>query len=230
MRSFERSATNSRPLESMARAWGHVEFALPLARFAPGLDEFSVLRELHDARVGLLAMSVGDEDVAFGRDQDIGRPIEGVGPIARDSGLAQRHQHLSVGTKLDDRVALAVAASAVGDPDVAIPVREQAVWPIDHAAAEARHPLAGGVELVDRRESRALAGLCAAAIVDPDAGAISIDVDSDRLPPHPAFGEFRPILYYAIGVGDWKIWKGKGKPRASFRTFRSVYDGVESEN
>src|SRR5262245_37762772 len=149
----------------------HVEFALSLARFAPGLDEFTVLGELHDARVRLLAMSVGDEDVAIGRDQDIGRSIEGVGPIARDAGLAQRHQHLSVGTKLDDRVALAVAASAVGHPDVAIPVREQAVWPIDHAAAEARHPLAGGVELVDRRESRALAGLCAAAMVDPNAGA-----------------------------------------------------------
>src|SRR5215472_10757904 len=162
MRSFERSATNSRPLESMARAWGMFEFTLSLARFAPGLDEFSVLRELHDARVRLLSVSVGDEDVAIGRDQDVGRPIEGLGPFARDPRLAQRHQHLSIGAELDDRVALAVAASAVGHPDVAIPVREQAVRPIDHAGTEARHQLARGVELLDRRDIRALAGLCAA--------------------------------------------------------------------
>src|SRR5262249_33173602 len=186
------------PARIHGESMGHVELALSLARFAPGLDEFSVLGELHDARVRLLSVSVSDEDVAIGRDHDVGRPIEGVRPVARDAGLAQRHQHLSIGAELDDRVALAVVASAVGHPDVAIPVREQAVWPIDHAAAEARHPLAGGVELMDRRDTRALASLCAAAIVDPDAGAISIDVDSDRLPPHAAFGKLRPILSYAI--------------------------------
>jgi len=61
--------------------------------------------------------------------------------------------------------------------------------------------LARGVEFLDRRDVRALAGLCAAAIVDPDASAISIDVDSDRLPPHAAFGKLRPILYHAVGIG-----------------------------
>jgi len=146
-------------------------------------------------------VSVGDEDVAIGRDQDIGRPIEGLGPLARDSGLAQRHQHLSIGAELDDRVALAVAASAVGHPNVAIPIREQAVRPIDHAGAEACHQLARGVELLDRRDIRALAGLCAAPIKHPDAGSISIDVDSDRLPPHTAFRKLRPIPFCAIGIG-----------------------------
>src|SRR5215472_5039356 len=180
---------------------GHVEFALPLARFAPGLDEFSILRELHDARVRLLAVSVGDEDVAIGRDQDIGRPIEGVGPVARDPGLAQRHQHLSIGTELDNRVALAVAVSAVGHPDVAVPVREQAVRPIDHAAGEARYQFAGGVEPLDRRDRRALAGLCAAPIVDPDAGSISIDVDSDRLPHTRPAGSFAQFSSARWGLG-----------------------------
>src|SRR5262249_17459321 len=102
---------------------------------------------------------------------------------------------------LDNRVALAVAVSAVGHPDVAVPVREQAVRPIDHAAGEARYQFAGGVEPLDRRDRRALAGLCAAPIVDPDAGSISIDVDSDRLPPHWACGKLRPILFGAIGIG-----------------------------
>src|SRR5262249_47026575 len=178
MRSFERSATNSRPLESMARAWGTSNSPCPLPALPQALVNFPSF-ENFTMRAFVFSPSVRDEDVAIGRDQDIGRPIEGVGPVARDPGLAQRHQHLSIGTELDDRVALAVAAPAVGDPDVAIPVREQAVRPIDHAGAEARHQLAGGVELLDRRDIRALAGLCAAPIKHPDAGAISIDVDSD---------------------------------------------------
>src|SRR5262249_48144456 len=110
-------------------------------------------------------------------------------------------QHLSIGAELDDRVALAVAASAVGHPDVAIPVREQAVRPIDHAGTEARHQLARGVELLDRRDIRALAGLCAAPIKHPDAGSISIDVDSDRLPPHTALRSLPQLLSGGIGMG-----------------------------
>src|SRR5262249_39401461 len=37
-------------------------------------------------------------------------------------------------------------------------------------------------------------------------------------------------IRYLRRLSNWKIWNGKEKPRASFRTFGSVYDGVESEN
>src|SRR5262249_3584995 len=75
------------PARIHGESMGHVEFTLSLARFAPGLDEFSVLRELHDARVRLLSVSVGDEDVAIGRDQDIGGPLKVSGPSPATPGL-----------------------------------------------------------------------------------------------------------------------------------------------
>ena len=62
------------------------------AFLAPGLDELAVLGELHDARVGVAAMSVGDEDVAVRRGHDGGRRVELVRAAARDAGLAERQQ------------------------------------------------------------------------------------------------------------------------------------------
>src|SRR5262249_21399218 len=156
MRSFERSATNSRPLESMARAWGTSNSPCPLPALPQALMNFPSFEN-------------------FTMRAFVFSPC----PSA---------------TKMSP-------ASAVGHPDVAIPVREQAVRPIDHAGTEARHQLPRGVELLDRRDIRALAGLCAASIKHPDAGSISIDVDSDRLPPHTAFRKLRPILFCAIGIG-----------------------------
>ena len=49
------------------------EFARRRAFLAPGLDELAVLGELHDARVGVAAVAVGDKDVAVRRDHDRGR-------------------------------------------------------------------------------------------------------------------------------------------------------------
>src|SRR5262245_63167332 len=47
------------PARIHGESMGHVELALSLARFAPGLDEFSVLGELHDALIGILFVTVG---------------------------------------------------------------------------------------------------------------------------------------------------------------------------
>jgi hypothetical protein len=48
-----------------------VELTLARARGAPGLDELAGLVELDDARVGLLAVAVGDEDRAAWRGADV---------------------------------------------------------------------------------------------------------------------------------------------------------------
>ena len=116
--------------------------AVPL--LAPGLDELAVLGELHDPRIGVAAVSVGDEDVAIGRDQDVGGCVEDRGcVVAGDAGLAQGHQHLAVRAELDDRVALAVLGLEVGHPDIAVAVGVQAVRGGEHAGAEIRQHLAG---------------------------------------------------------------------------------------
>src|SRR5262245_52603247 len=135
----------------MARAWGTSNSPCPLPALPQALMNFPYF-ENFTMRALVFSPCPSATKMSPLRDQDIGRPIEGVGPVARDPGLAQRHQHLPIGTEFDDCVALAVAAPAVGHPDVAVPVREQAVRPIDHAGAEARHQLARGVELMDRRD------------------------------------------------------------------------------
>src|SRR5580693_5631071 len=43
---------------------GNVEVAGTCALLSPGLDELAGLVELHDARIGVAAVAVGDEDVA----------------------------------------------------------------------------------------------------------------------------------------------------------------------
>ena len=91
-----RSPTNTRPLESVAMAWG-VSNSPGRALLAPGFDELSVLRELHDPRVGLAAVSVGDEDIAVGSRRDGRRPVEGVRPGSGDSRLAERQQDFPSG-------------------------------------------------------------------------------------------------------------------------------------
>src|SRR6516164_5659474 len=75
------------PARIHGESMGHVEFTLSLARFAPGLDEFSVLRELHDARVRLLSVSVGDEESPLGATRTSDGPLKGLGPFARDPRL-----------------------------------------------------------------------------------------------------------------------------------------------
>jgi hypothetical protein len=127
-------------------------------------------------------MAVGDEDVAIGRDQDVGRLAEGVRPAAGYPRLAERHQELAVLVELHDGVALAVVhGAAVADPDVVVLVDMEPVRIVDHAAAEALDHLAGGVELHDRVEVRLRAiGRRLAAVEGPHALAVAIDVDADH--------------------------------------------------
>src|SRR6266849_531198 len=65
----------------------HVEFARSLAFLAPRFDELAVSGELHDAGIGLVAVSVGDEDIAVRRDDHVGGRVEMGGVF---TGLARR--------------------------------------------------------------------------------------------------------------------------------------------
>src|SRR5580704_14713500 len=184
---------------------GDVELALPGAVVAPGGEEFAVARVFDDAVVGLVAMAVGNENIAVRRDLDVGRYVELVIAIAGNARLADRHQQASIGTELQSRCAPAIAGLAVGDPDIAVAVRAEAMRPVDQLRAEARHLPAGRIEFLDRRDARADAGFGATAVVHPEAGAVAIDIDADRLAPRPPFGQFRPVLDDVIRI--WRaVW------------------------
>ena len=186
------------------------------ALLAPGLDELAVARKLHDARIGVAAMAVADEDVAVGRDEDRRRRVELVVAGAGDAGLAERQQELAVRAELEHLLALAAHADAVGQPDIAFAIDMQAVRKDGEAGAEALHQLARRVELQDRVELGAGAverlpflpfgerdeALRAAALGDPDARAVGIDVDRAGRAPDPAFRQFRPVLDRAVGIGQ----------------------------
>src|SRR5258708_4523207 len=160
---------------------GDVELALSGAVVAPGGEEFAVTRIFDDAVVGLVAVAVGNKNIAVRSDHDVGRSVELVVAIAGDARLADRHQHSSVGAELQSRRAPAIAGSAVGDPDIAVAVDAQPMRPVDQLRAEAHHLPAGGIEFLDRRDARANAGFGAAAVEHPKAVAVAGDADAYRL-------------------------------------------------
>src|SRR5215510_13936987 len=98
-------------------------------------------------------MAVGDEYVAAGRHDDVARRRQVIRTAARLPRRAQRHQHLAVGTELDDHLSALVAlrrpvlGDGIGNPDVAAPIDVETVRPDEHAAAEAPDHLAVGAEL-----------------------------------------------------------------------------------
>src|SRR5215472_13906228 len=191
MRSFERSATNSRPLESMARAWGTSNSACPLPALPQALMNFPSFENFTMRALVFSPCPSATKMSPLGATKTSDSPLKVSGPSPATPGLPS---------------VIKTFPSELNLPTVR---------PVDHATTEARHQLAGGVELLDRRDIRALAGLCATAIVNPDAGAISIDVDSDRLSPRTAFGKLCPILHCAIGVGRGIGILGMGPPRGN---------------
>src|SRR5262245_26152927 len=176
-----------------------VELAGPLAFPAPRLDEFPVLGKLHDARIGVSAMTIGDENVAVRRGHYVARTIEGVGPVTSNPRLAERHQHLSFRAEFEYLVTLAIFAGRVGRPDVAVAVDMETVRLIEHSLAKHLQDLARRIELNDRRDVRALTGASPAPLKRPDI-AIAVDFDPDGRPPLSTFRELGPALFNTIRI------------------------------
>src|SRR5262249_17378353 len=138
---------------------GRIELAWPRPFLSPRLDELPVLRELHDPRVRIPAVSVRDEDVAIGGGDDVGRLIEGVRAVAGDSNFAERQQDLSIRAELDDDMSLPdrcfsrwARRDSVSHPDVSVSVHMDAVREYEHPLAEALHEFARRVKLEDGRQ------------------------------------------------------------------------------
>jgi hypothetical protein len=123
----------------------------------------------------------------FGATEDVGRPVESIGTVAGDARLAERHQHSPCRTNLEDLLPLAVLRLAVGHPDVVVDVHEEAMRIYEHAGAEACDESAGGIELQQRRQVRAVARAAphrSNTQTDLPSRSMSIAVDlADLRPP-----------------------------------------------
>ena len=146
-------------------------------------------------------MSVRDKNVAVRRDQHIARLIERVGPVSRDSRLAERQQHFSVLAELENLVALPIFGVAIRDPHIVVFIYKETMRPHNHPRAKAFHQIARRIEFQNGREVRFGAGSSAAPFDDPDAFAVAIDVRADHLSPRPPLGQLRPVLDRAIRIG-----------------------------
>ena len=157
-----------------------VEFAELLARLlAAGLrDEAAVLVVLHDA---IVAVAVGDEDVALRIEADIARAAEDVllrrrvrtrrrydGAIDRRWPAADHHQHLAVRAELGDQV-----GAFVHRPDVVVFVDADRVREFEAVIALADF-LDEGAVLVEFEQARRVA-----AVIDEDV-ALRVGGDGDR--------------------------------------------------
>src|SRR5262245_15963669 len=136
-----------------------VELARGRPLLAPRIDELSILRELHDARIRIPAVSVGDENVTVRSGCDSRRPVEGVRTGSCYSCLTKHQQDLSIRIELDDLVALAVFSLSVSHPHVAVFVDMHAVREHEHSRPKRFHRLAGPIELEYRRKVRTGAGI-----------------------------------------------------------------------
>ena len=101
-------------------------------------------------------MPIGHEDIAVGRDDHIGRPIEYIRAIARHTSLSERHQQRAVRTEFEDLMTLVAprvcAVGCIGHPYIAGAIHIEAMRDDEEAGAEAPHDPAIGVDLQDWRE------------------------------------------------------------------------------
>src|SRR5262249_55877603 len=166
-----------------------VRLAPPLAVLAPGSDEIPILGELDDAVIGPGAVPIGDIDVPVGRDHDRTTRSQIAGTVTGHSRLAQSHQHLAVGSKLDEIGALAVPGDLVAAPHIALAVYIETVRNREHVRADRLLKFARGIKLLHRRERRIRAFGRPATVEHPDALAIAvIDLDLDGRSEFPTLG------------------------------------------
>src|ERR1700722_10612472 len=158
MRLLLRSATNRRPRESMASAWGMSRSPGPEPFWPQALMNLPLLSNFTMRALVLPPWPSATKMTPFGATSTADGALNSSGPPAGAAALAEPHQLLAVGAELDRLMALAVLADAVGDPDVAVGIDGEAVGQHEQPRAERLHELARGVEFEDRIEVRTVAG------------------------------------------------------------------------
>src|SRR5262249_14487350 len=149
---------------------------------------------------------------------------------AADAHLAKHHQDFAVLIELEDFLSEhgaggiarrhaehGVAVIDVAVPQIAVMGHRKTVRIANHAGAEALEQLAGGIELQDRRIGLAATDAGGAAgrygvetaMENPDV-AVAMDMNADDFAPAAAihaWGQGRPVLRKAIGIGEFG-WLG----------------------
>src|SRR5262249_54279669 len=92
------------------------------------------------------AVPIGDIDVPVGRDHDRATRSQIARTVAGHSWLAQNHQHLAVGSKLDEIGALAVPGDLVAAPHIALAVYIETVRNRELVRADRLLKFARGIE------------------------------------------------------------------------------------
>ncbi len=93
-------------------------------------------------------------------------------------------------------------AGAVGHPEVALLIHEDAVGREQHPGAEALHQGPGRIELEDRIIVRPGAAVGTAALGHPDAPSVPVDLHRAGGAPGPPFGEPSPAFDGPVGIGS----------------------------
>ena len=172
------------------------ELAGPAALGAKRLDELAVLAELQHA---VIAITVGNEEVAVLRDQHIGGLVEGVGAIARDAILAQRHHQLAVGLEF-----LHLMRAGIRDPDEAVAIHAERVpFFCDGSLAPLAQKVAAAVELPDHARRIAFLGMLPASAAPPQHvyDSLRIDIHPGDCPQRLARWQIKPILHRMVAGG-----------------------------
>ena len=121
-----------------------VELAGARSFLAPSLDEFSIFGKFHHAVVASVA--VADEDVAVGRNGNVGGSIEGGFALAGHARGAERHHDFAFRREFENLLALAISRGRVAGPNESALVDGKAVGLDEHAVAEAAHQFSGLVK------------------------------------------------------------------------------------
>ena len=153
-------------------------------------------------------MTVGDEDVSARGDDDIGRLVEEVGTGARDTGLAERHQHFAVRTELEDLMAFAVLAPRVGQPEIPLTIDGGTVREVEHAGAPAGQQRPAAVVFQDWRFGSPGARIGETAVHDVE-GAVWRRLDRRHGSPLDAGWQLPPIACRPIRLGQ--VVSGRGR-------------------
>src|SRR5262245_8828824 len=211
------------------------ELPWPRSGLADDPQELAVAVKHRDAPDKIRILDVGmalrhvNIAVAWVRDDvvGLGQPIRRISLHAR---FAQRHQHLAIGTELDDNAAFLVFTrkldaffgcrnASVGHPHVSMSIDVDAVWPDEHTTAKAPDLLPGLVEEMDRvclSAETAWSNSCRASVRCPNGLAVAVDGDTVGPTPWPLLQrELCPIADDAIGIGaavDGLNFVGLGGP------------------
>ena len=192
------------------------------------MDELAVARELHDPVVAALAVSVQDVDLAAGCDHNLRWPVEAVELVAPHPRDAERHEDLTLRAELEDLLPFPCIRSrlrasprrAVGDPDVAFVIDEEAVGPCKNSASEVRHDVSIEIELEDGIQLRIDATVGAAAVQHPHVPSVGVREHARDGSPGPSTAELSPVGNRQVfpgslggGVGGHKGHNAQGSSR-----------------